>query len=123
MEIPVVSGPGGIRRTTAITSGATVAFDLTNFANYYVEFYADQDIVWGFAPSASTTFTTSGEVNASAAPESPKSAAFTIGRPAALGIWTHRLVSPATPFLLVRANSASTALFILTPASDKQFVY
>jgi hypothetical protein len=117
-EVLAISGPGGIRRTTAITSAATTVFDLRAFVGQYVEVYADQAVVWGFSDLATDALTVSGEVGGTA-PGNVRAATYTVGRPLASGTWLHRMVSAWAPYLQVRASSTSTGLFIVAPASER----
>jgi hypothetical protein len=105
-----------VRRTTAITSAATTVVDLSAFKGSYVEFYADQDLVFGFAATPGATLVVSGETTLT--PLAPTDVgAPVVGRPAASRVWVHRAVDPRYPYLLLRAASASTALFVLGASS------
>jgi hypothetical protein len=119
MEIVPQYGPGGIRRTAAITSGTTVVWDLSAFIGRYVELYADQPIWFGFAAGAADALTVSGEVAGASTP----GLATLIGRPLAAATFRPVFVHPSCPYLQVRAQSTNTGLFLCTPASDATAVY
>lgn len=123
MELTPEYGPGGVRRTTAITSATTVVWDLTAFADRYVDLYADQAIYFGFWSAAADALTVSGELFSATTPTAPEAATAVIGRPLAAATSRPVYVSPKYPFLQVRALGTSTSLFLATPSSARGRVY
>lgn len=123
MELVPEYGPGGVRRTTAITSATTVVWDMSALANRYVELYADQAIYFGFAASATDALMVSGELAASTTPGVPEVQTQVIGTPLAAATKQPAFINPRFPFLQVRALGTSTGLFIARPASNVAKVY